>query len=218
MDPERSAVRDRRVGMRVAVAGAVGAIAAVAVGVGAGWQYAGAAGWTAAATVFTAWTGAVIAGMDPEQTAAHATREDPTQAVTHLIVVLASLASLAGVAYLLAAGAGDGGAAEVLSAALGIASVVAAWVVVHTLYTLRYAVLYYSGAPGGIDFNQPDGPAYVDFAYLAFTLGMTYQVSDTDLQTRPIRATVLRHALLSYVLGAVVLATVVNMVAGLGKG
>jgi uncharacterized membrane protein len=47
---------------------------------------------------------------------------------------------------------------------------------------------------------------------------MTYQVSDTDLQTRPIRATALRHALLSYLLGAVVLATVINLVAGLGSG
>jgi uncharacterized membrane protein len=45
---------------------------------------------------------------------------------------------------------------------------------------------------------------------------MTYQVSDTDLQTRPIRATALRHALLSYLLGAVVF-TVINLVAGLGS-
>ena len=89
---------------------------------------------------------------------------------------------------------------------------------VHTTYTTRYALLYYTGKPGGIDFNQGEPPAYVDFAYLAFTLGMTYQVSDTDLQTRPIRATALRHALLSYLLGAVVLATVINLVAGLGSG
>jgi uncharacterized membrane protein len=46
---------------------------------------------------------------------------------------------------------------------------------------------------------------------------MTYQVWDTDLQTRPIRATALRHGLLSYLLGAVVLATVINLVAGLGS-
>ena len=44
-------------------------------------------------------------------------------------------------------------------------------------------------------------PAYVDFAYLAFTIGMTYQVSDTDLKTRTIRATALRQALLSFVWG-----------------
>ena len=67
--------------------------------------------------------------------------------------------------------------------------------------TLRYARLYYSDTPGGIDFNQPEPPAYVDFADLAFTIGMAFQVSDTDLQTRKIRATALRQALLSCCLG-----------------
>jgi uncharacterized membrane protein len=106
---------------------------------------------------------------------------------------------------------------EAAGAGLGIASVAGAWAVVHTVFTLRYALLYYTDDAGGIDFNQSERPAYVDFAYLAFTLGMTYQVSDTDLQTREIRATALRHALLSYLLGAVVLATVINLVAGLGS-
>jgi len=46
---------------------------------------------------------------------------------------------------------------------------------------------------------------------------MTYQVSDTDIQTRLIRVAALRHALPSYLLGAVVLATVINLVAGLGS-
>ena len=70
----------------------------------------------------------------------------------------------------------------------------------------------------GIDFNQDDGqPAYVDFAYLAFTIGMTYQVSDTDLKARTIRATALRQAPLSFVLGAVILATTINLVAGLSS-
>ena len=66
--------------------------------------------------------------------------------------------------------------------------------------------------------NQPDyQPTYRDFAYLAFTIGMTYQVSDTALRTRAIRATALRHALLSYLLGAIVLAVTINLIAGLGK-
>jgi hypothetical protein len=46
---------------------------------------------------------------------------------------------------------------------------------------------------------------------------MTYQVSDTDLKTRKIRATALRPALLSCVFGAVVLAITVNLVAGLSS-
>jgi uncharacterized membrane protein len=68
---------------------------------------------------------------------------------------------------------------------------------------------------GGIDFNQQEQPRYSDFAYLAFTIGMTFQVSDTDLETSALRAAALRHALLSYLLGAVILATTINLVAGL---
>ena len=59
-------------------------------------------------------------------------------------------------------------------------------------------------------------PRFRDFAYLAYTVGMTYQVSDTEIGQTSIRATVLRHALLSYLLGAVVLAVTINLIAGLG--
>ena len=86
----------------------------------------------------------------------------------------------------------------------------------HTLFTLRYARIYYT-QKGGIDFNQTDPPRYSDFAYFSFTLGMTFQVSDTDITTATIRATVLRHALLSFVFGSVILATTINLVAGLSS-
>src|SRR5947209_6683090 len=80
---------------------------------------------------------------------------------------------------------------------LGVASVVASWAVVHTIYTLRYARLYYSGddsagesgsGGGGMDFHDKHQPRFTDFAYLAFTVGMTFQVSDTELNTSAVRA------------------------------
>ena len=98
-----------------------------------------------------------------------------------------------------------------------MASVVLAWAVVHTVFSLRYADLYYEGEPGGIDFNEDDPPSYSDFAYLAWTIGMTFQVSDTDLKTQAIRRTALRHGLLSYMFGALIIATTINLIAGLGK-
>ena len=66
-----------------------------------------------------------------------------------------------------------------------------------------------------MDFNQDEDPTYRDFAYLAFTIGMTYQVSDTNLTDGRIRATALRHALLSFVFGTAIIATMINVVAGL---
>ena len=104
-----------------------------------------------------------------------------------------------------------------LEAGLALVSVFVSWTLVHTLFTLKYARLYYSGTVGGIDFNESEDPQYSDFAYLAFTIGMTFQVSDTDLQTKTIRRTALRHALISFPLGTVIIATSINLVAGLAK-
>jgi uncharacterized membrane protein len=93
-------------------------------------------------------------------------------------------------------------------------TVVLSWTVVHTVFMLRYAHEYYTPPVGGIDFKSGDyEPDYRDFAYLAFTVGMTYQVSDTELNRREIRHTLLRHALLSYLFGAVILALLVNVIA-----
>jgi uncharacterized membrane protein len=209
--------RNGLIAIRGGVALAVGVAAAAAAVAPIGWQFAPAVGWIVAAAVYLLWTWWAVGKLDPKRTASHATREDPTRSMTDLIVIAASVASLAGVGYLLAAGSAKGGQAEI-SAGVGIGVVIAAWFAVHTVFTLRYARLYYVNGSGGIDFNQDDyEPAYVDFAYLAFTIGMTYQVSDTDLKTRQIRATALRQAMLSYLFGAVVLAITVNLVAGLSN-
>jgi uncharacterized membrane protein len=95
--------------------------------------------------------------------------------------------------------------------------VLLSWALVHSNFTTRYARLYYTGIDGGIDFKSDEKPKYSDFAYVAFTLGMTYQVSDTDLQSQVMRSTALRHALVSYVFGVLIIGATINLVAGLSK-
>jgi len=209
--------RDGPVLVRVGTAAVVGVAAAVAVGVSVGWPYAPAAGWIVTAIIYLVTTWALIARMNAEQTRDHACRpheQDATRSWSHAIMLLASLASLAGVGYLLMAESSKGG--NLVAAAVGILSVAASWFAVHTVFTLRYARLYYTGGGNGIDFHQ-DPPTYADFAYLAFTIGMTYQVSDTDLNARNIRATALGQAMLSFLLGAIILAVTINLVAGLAS-
>ena len=134
-----------------------------------------------------------------------------------MFLLVAAVASLLAVGLVIVTAGGGGGLAQGLQVGLGVASVILSWTVVHTVYTLRYARLYYGGSDGGVDFNADDPPRYADFANLAFTIGMTYQVSDTDLKTKEIRGTALRHALLSYLFGTVIVATTINLVAGLSK-
>jgi uncharacterized membrane protein len=203
--------------LRLAVMLIAGVVAAVVVGLHGGWAYAPLAGWDVAALVFSGWVWAIAAPMGPSVTAAHATREDPGRAETDLIVLVAAVASLAAVGLVLiqASSATDG--RQDLPIALGVVSVGLSWFAVHTLFALKYARLYYTGQPGGIDFNQDLPPRYLDFAYLAFTIGMTFQVSDTDLEMPAIRATALRQALLAYLFGTVILGATINLIAGLAS-
>ena len=99
----------------------------------------------------------------------------------------------------------------------GLASVVLPWAMVHTIYTLRYAHLYYDGTDGGIDFNASGRPTYADFAYLAFTIGMTSRCRTRALTSQPIRLTALRHGLLSYLFGTGIVAISIDLVASLSS-
>ena len=197
------------------VASAAGVCAGVLVALPGSWQVGTLVGWDVAAGVYVAWTWATIWHRDPAATARLALREDPGRATADALLLVASVASTLAVALAIAASRNGGPGARDLRAALAVASVALSWTVVQTVFTSHYARLYYSHPAGGIDFNQDAPPRYSDFGYLAFTVGMTFQVSDTDLKTPAVRAAVLRQALLSYLLGAVILATTINLVAGL---
>jgi uncharacterized membrane protein len=202
---------------RLGAAGVVGAVAGgITVALHA-WELAPMAVWDGIALVWVAWTWRTLWPMDAESTAAHATSEDPGQSVTDTLLGIACLASLLAVGLVLVKAADATGAVKGELIGAGVVSVVLSWTTVHTVFALRYARLYYGGHDGGISFNQKEKPDYADFAYLAFTLGMTFQVSDTDLQTREIRRQALKHALLSYLFGTVIVATTINLIAGLTK-
>jgi uncharacterized membrane protein len=172
-------------------------------------------GWDTASLFYLAWMWWSIWPLGATRTARRALRDDPGKFVADTLLLGASVVSLAAVGVVLVqAGNHSGGSRDALIG-LGVVSVVLAWGVVHTVFALRYARLYYGEPVGGVNFNEQAPPRYSDFAYLALTIGMTFQVSDTDLQTKEIRQTAIRHALLSYVFGAVIIATTINLVAGL---
>jgi Predicted membrane protein len=212
LDRDRGLTRLRLIAMAV-----FGVIVGVIVSAVTDGVYGLVAGWAAASAFYVAWVWLVVGRLDAAKTKAHATREDPGSAISEFLVLAASVASLGGVALLLIRAHTVHGAVQGAVAGLAVFSVALSWLLIHTLYMLRYARVYYSHPIGGIDFNNPDeSPRYVDFAYLSFDLGMTYQVSDTSLRTSQLRSIVLRHTLLSYVFGAVVLATTINLIANLG--
>ena len=103
-------------------------------------------------------------------------------------------------------------------AVLGLLGILLTWAMLHLMYGARYAHEYYRHPQGGIDFNDREPPRYVDFLYFSFNLGMTFQVSDTNVSTTRLRAVILRHCLLSYIFSTVILAATVNVVLGVLPG
>ncbi|MET1021447.1 MAG: DUF1345 domain-containing protein [Arthrobacter sp.] len=210
----------RRSRLRFAVMLLAGAGVAAATALTGHPVQAPAAGWSTAALTYVLWVWLVIGRLSAAETQAHATAEDPTRNITDLLILAANVASLGAVAAVVLDSHGSG-RSGLGSALLALASVALSWLLVQTLFTLRYAELYYSteeeagGAVGGIDFNQEALPQYTDFAYLASSLGMTYQVSDTALRNHGVRAEALKHSLLSYLFGTVILATTISLVINL---
>jgi uncharacterized membrane protein len=149
--------------------------------------------------------------MTAQATRANARREDFRPIVDELVVVSAAVAGLVGIVSFLVLGQSR---SRDVAAAVGLVGVFMVWSMLHLTYAARYAHLYYEPPAGGIDFNSHDEPSYRDFFYFSFNLGMTYQVSDTDVSSAALRAVVLRHCLLSYVFGTVILAATINLVAG----
>ncbi len=193
-----------------------GALVGVVAGLVVPWQLATVLAWDTVAALFVVRVWARIVRLDPTATRELATREDPSRSSADLMLLSAAVTSLVGTGLNLALKVDETSTALQVALTLGaLATVVVSWAVVHTVFTLRYAHLYYDEPIGGIDFSDDGDPDYYDFAYVAFTVGMTFQVSDTDIAKRPIRRAVLRQALLSYLFGAVILAVMINVLGNL---
>ncbi|NEW39846.1 DUF1345 domain-containing protein [Nocardia cyriacigeorgica] len=192
-----------------------GLLIGVPVGMLTEWPLGVIAGIAAADTLFVIIGWLVLWPMDADQTKANARREDFRPVVEELSVVTAASSALIGIVVILVLG--DTGARKA-AAAVALGGVFMAWAALHLMYAARYAYLFYESSKGGIDFNSDEPPAYRDFFYFSYNLGMTYQVSDTDVSDRRIRAIALRHNLLSYAFGTVILATTINLVMGIATG
>jgi len=164
---------------------------------------------------------AIFSAVCPKQLRVLASREDASRPVVFTIVIGAILGSLGGVllllknqtAWLLSEG---------LETAIYIAGVTFSWILLHILFTSRYAHLYYGDhatkkgeMAKGLDIPGNEAPDYMDFAYFAFVIGMTFQVSDITISSRQIRRVVLMHGLLSFLFNTVIVALTINVVVNL---
>jgi uncharacterized membrane protein len=203
---------------RTVIVACIGLVVAVVLLWFVTWGMAVVAGWDTAALTFLMSIWPIIIRADSSHAAQLATREDETRGTATVLLLSASVASLLGVGFALSLAGRESGPLRVLLIGVAVLTVVLSWTVVNTVYTLRYADLHYKATSAGIAFGDSVGqerPSYRDFAYVAFTIGMCYQVSDTTVRDPRIRRTVLSHALLSYLFGVVIVGGSVNLIAGL---
>jgi uncharacterized membrane protein len=208
-------MQDRSALTRLLVAASIGIVVGVLVMIVAPWQLAVLAGWDTVAALYVGTVWLSVGRFTPTQTETHATAEDTSRVTTSVLLLSASVVSLVGTGFDLMKAEQAHTSGRVVLTLIAVFTVALSWSLVHTVFALRYAHEFYTPPVGGIDFKTDDLPDYRDFAYVAFTVGMTFQVSDTDIQAARTRRTVLRQALLAYLFGAVILAVMVNVIATL---
>ncbi len=181
--------------------------------------------WSGEIRFLVAWDVAILIALSPPwwiilrsdtmKSQMQARQTDPGNIGLLAISVLVSAASIIGVVFVLADERAVAYRASVVANALVVSAIFGGWALLQTAFTLHYARVYYTDSekPGGLDF--PGGPPDdLDFAYFAFGVGISGQVSDVSTTSQRMRRLVLAHSILSFVYNLAILGLMVNLLAG----
>ncbi len=177
--------------------------------------------WISYASTIVLMDWIIILSIHPQEVRKNVQLEDSSITFIFLFIIAAAFISLFAVITLIVSGKGNSTGQTTEHALLAIASVVISWWLTHTVFTLRYAQLFYSdkdgkeGYDGGLEFPKEPNPDYLDFVYFSFVVGMTFQVSDVEISSRAIRRLAWAHGILSFAFNTVIVALSINIISGL---
>jgi len=168
----------------------------------------------------------IIATAHPREIRQIARLKDSSRSIVLFFVIVASCVSLFAIIFLLLNHSKDTQHIQVTKHVLmSIGSVAVSWWMLHTVFTMSYAHMYYTRTPetddpkdtiiGGLQFPEEENPDYLDFVYFSFVIGMTFQVSDVEISSRSIRRLALLHALISFAFNTAIVALSINVISGL---
>jgi uncharacterized membrane protein len=210
----------RAAGGRLVLSVSVGLLSTFLTPANIAWHVRAMVGWDAGALLFVVLAWLMILRASPATTRRRAAIEDPGRRLVFVIAIASSLFSLfAAVGVLRHVRALPPAHVQVWTC-LALAAVALSWVATHTVFTLRYAHLYYRrhGPTECLRFPSNDPPCDLDFAYFAFTIGMCFQASDIIVATTRARRLVLLHSLVSFIYNTMILALSLNLVTTLLGG
>lgn len=163
---------------------------------------------------------AFVVRKNVARTRARAAAEDPGRSVALAIVLLSVVAGMMGAIAILGHGPAVQTAQEkAIAIGLAIVAAIAGWLLIHTTYAFRYAHLFYGDNDGtpcdSLSFPQTPEPDDYDFLYFSFVIGMTFQVSDVQINDSRMRRNALVHAMISFVYNTAILALGVNLISNI---
>jgi uncharacterized membrane protein len=170
-------------------------------------------GWDIGVALYLGMVCSLMARSRPNHIREHAAREDEGRFAMLVLTVAAAVASLG--VILAELGTSQGGSRTPLQLALALVTIVLSWFFIHTIFALHYAHEYYGAGSkkSGLAFPGDDHPDYWDFAYFSFVIGMTCQVSDVAIVSKPIRRIANGHGIVSFFFNTALLALTVNIAA-----
>lgn len=146
--------------------------------------------------------------------------QDSRRSLVFIVIVISTLASFLAVLLLIVTKKHENGGST-WHLPVAIAGMLFSWILIHTIFTLRYAHIYYGDHAtkpnthaGGLEFPEDSLPEYLDFAYFSFVLGMTFQVSDVQITSKRLRKFAMFHGLLSFGFNTIMIALTINLIAG----
>jgi uncharacterized membrane protein len=168
-------------------------------------------GWDAGLIVYLVLAGEMLMRAELAHIQSRAKQEDEGALALLFLPVAAAIASMAAIFAQLSVAKNSGAAGWHVT--LALVTVALSWTFIHTLFAFHYAHEFYGngGRANGLIFPGKDRPDYGDFAYFAFVVGMTFQVSDVQISNRLIRRLVWAHGVLAFLFNTAILAVTVNV-------
>ena len=178
-------------------------------------------GWNGAVFVLVPLTYIWMRKLDARALRAKYQEEDPTAPMILLVTVIGALLSMLGILALLSTARHVPPGERAAHSLLACMTIVSSWSLVHTMFTIRYADMFYSvlgDDPAPLSFPETAEPLFWDFVYFAFTIGVACQTADVSTRRTDMRKMVTIHSVIAFVFNLAILGFAINVFAGLLNG
>ena len=177
--------------------------------------------WNAGVVGFLCSIGIMIKRTSLTKMRSQAQKEDESRWLILIVLVAAACTSLLAIVFMLEGGKNLPQEILILHVVLALLTIFSSWLLIHIMFALHYAHLYYRGDRSNtlqhtpLEFPAEKTPDYIDFVYFSLGIGMTSQVADVQIASRLLRRLALVHQMLTFFFNTFILALAINIMASI---